>query len=122
MSEQSPFLTVTMAQIYLRQGHLDRAERVYRALLARRPDDASLVRNLEQVRRLRLSQDSPAESAETVARGSEPRLAARASGAAERVSEAIPVVGAQAPRAANRGAEPDPEYSGIGALLRHRVR
>jgi hypothetical protein len=48
--ESGPFVTETMAELYLQQGHRDEALRVYRALLDQRPDDASLrakVANLE---------------------------------------------------------------------------
>lgn len=39
----SPFLTETMAELYLQQGHREEALRVYRALLAQRPGDATLA-------------------------------------------------------------------------------
>lgn len=41
-TESAPFVTETMAELYLQQGHRDEALRVYRALLERRPNDASL--------------------------------------------------------------------------------
>ena len=37
-----PFVTETMAELYLQQGHRDEAVRVYRALLEQRPGDAAL--------------------------------------------------------------------------------
>ena len=40
--DASPFVTETMAELYLRQGHREEALRVYRALLDQRPHDASL--------------------------------------------------------------------------------
>jgi tetratricopeptide (TPR) repeat protein len=40
--ESGPFVTETMAELYLHQGHRDEALRVYRALLDQRPDDATL--------------------------------------------------------------------------------
>ncbi|HYK82452.1 MAG TPA: tetratricopeptide repeat protein [Gemmatimonadales bacterium] len=42
LSRVEPVLTETMAELYLRQGHLDEALRVYQALLAERPGDARL--------------------------------------------------------------------------------
>ena len=41
--ESGPFVTETMAELYLKQGHREEALRVYRALLDQRPDDASLA-------------------------------------------------------------------------------
>jgi hypothetical protein len=38
----SAFVTETMAELYLKQGHRDEALRVYRALLEKRPGDAGL--------------------------------------------------------------------------------
>lgn len=38
-----PFVTETMADLYLQQGHRDEALRVYRALLEQRPGDAGLM-------------------------------------------------------------------------------
>ena len=40
--ESVPFMTETMAELYLQQGHREEALRVYRAVLAQRPGDASL--------------------------------------------------------------------------------
>lgn len=40
--ESSPFVTETMAELYLQQGHRDEALKVYRALLEQRPSDAGL--------------------------------------------------------------------------------
>jgi len=42
-SQSGPFVTETMAELYLQQGHRDEALRVYRALLADRPGDAGLA-------------------------------------------------------------------------------
>ncbi len=42
LSRAEPVLTETMAELFLRQGHVDEALRVYRALLAQRPADARL--------------------------------------------------------------------------------
>ena len=39
----SAFVTETMAELYLKQGHKDEALRVYRALLEKRPGDAGLL-------------------------------------------------------------------------------
>jgi hypothetical protein len=40
--ESGPFVTETMAELYLQQGHRDEALRVYRALLDQKPADAAL--------------------------------------------------------------------------------
>jgi tetratricopeptide (TPR) repeat protein len=40
--ESGPFVTETMAELYLQQGHREEALRVYRALLEQRPSDAPL--------------------------------------------------------------------------------
>ena len=40
--ESGPFVTETMAELYLQQGHREEALRVYRALLEQRPGDAPL--------------------------------------------------------------------------------
>jgi hypothetical protein len=37
-----PFMTETMAELYLRQGHREKALEVYRAVLLQRPDDVAL--------------------------------------------------------------------------------
>ena len=47
LSRAEPVLTETMAELYLRQGHLDEALRVYQALLAQRPSDARLRARVE---------------------------------------------------------------------------
>lgn len=39
--------TVTLAEIYARQGHLDRARAIYEELLAESPDDVDLQRRLD---------------------------------------------------------------------------
>jgi tetratricopeptide (TPR) repeat protein len=43
------FVTETMAELYLRQGHLDSALDIYRQLVERRPDDVSLQGRLREV-------------------------------------------------------------------------
>jgi hypothetical protein len=40
--ESGPFVTETMAELYLQQGHRDEALRVYRALLDQKPGDTAL--------------------------------------------------------------------------------
>ena len=42
VSSSSPFMTETMAELYVQQGHREEALRVYGALLEQRPGDASL--------------------------------------------------------------------------------
>jgi len=49
LSQAEPVLTETMAELYLKQGHQQDALRVYQALLAQRPGDASLRSKVEQL-------------------------------------------------------------------------
>jgi tetratricopeptide (TPR) repeat protein len=49
LSQAEPVLTETMAELYLKQGHPQDALRVYRALLAQRPNDARLKSKVEQL-------------------------------------------------------------------------
>ncbi len=41
--------TATLAEIYARQGHLDRARAIYEELLAESPGDADLQRRLREL-------------------------------------------------------------------------
>jgi tetratricopeptide (TPR) repeat protein len=43
------FVTETMAELYLQQGHLDSALDIYRKLLEQRPNDASLIERVRHV-------------------------------------------------------------------------
>jgi tetratricopeptide (TPR) repeat protein len=43
------FVTETMAELYLEQGHADSALRIYEQLVVQRPDDASLAERLQAV-------------------------------------------------------------------------
>jgi len=61
IAESGPFVTETMAELYLQQGHRDEALRVYRALLEQRPDDAQLLAKLTGLERA-----APSRSAEPV--------------------------------------------------------
>lgn len=54
-ADSGPFVTETMAELYLAQGHREEALRVYRALLDQRPNDASLIAKVASLSR-------PAES------------------------------------------------------------
>ncbi|MCZ6917584.1 MAG: tetratricopeptide repeat protein [Gemmatimonadetes bacterium] len=49
VSEPEPVVTETMAEVYVRQGLLEEARRVYRQLLAQRPDDAGLKARLAEL-------------------------------------------------------------------------
>ena len=69
----SPFVTETMAELYLQQGFRDEALNVYRQLLAQNPDDHGLaerVRNLEHGTRSSLAIDAVSEQIEEEARRS----------------------------------------------------
>jgi tetratricopeptide (TPR) repeat protein len=48
-AEPGPFVTETMAELYLSQGHRDEALRVYRALVDQRPDDEALRAKLARM-------------------------------------------------------------------------
>jgi hypothetical protein len=45
-----PFMTETMAELYLKQGHRDKALEVYQALLSQRPGDATLRARVDSLR------------------------------------------------------------------------
>jgi len=60
LSAAEPLVTETMAELYLQQGHVEDALRVYQALLAFRPGDADLQAKVDQLR---------APRSEPVARG-----------------------------------------------------
>lgn len=49
LSAAEPLLTETMAELYLQQGHVEDALRVYRAMLASRPGDADLQAKVDQL-------------------------------------------------------------------------
>jgi hypothetical protein len=51
----TPFVTETLAELYLRQGHLTEAMAIYHQVAARRPDDAALQ---ERIARLEATQAS----------------------------------------------------------------
>ena len=44
-----PIPTATLAEIYLRQGHLARARDIYARLAAQAPDDEKIVRRLREI-------------------------------------------------------------------------
>ncbi len=72
----SPFVTETMAELYLQQGFRDEALDVYRQLLALNPGDSSLadrVSHLEHGTRSSLAIDSVSEEIEAVAAADELR-------------------------------------------------
>lgn len=56
------FVTETMAQLYLQQGHLEAAVDTYRRLVANRPDDAGLRARMEEAER-RLQGPAPTAAA-----------------------------------------------------------
>ncbi len=49
VSEGEPTATVTLGDLYLRQGHLREAEGIFREVLEREPDNAAAHQGLEQV-------------------------------------------------------------------------
>jgi hypothetical protein len=65
-TQSGPFVTETMAELYLQQGHREEALQVYRALLEQRPGDAPLrakVSSLEAELRRRAAAPAPARPA-----------------------------------------------------------
>ena len=68
----TPFVTETMAELYVQQGHVDRALDVYRQLVQRRPNEAALASRLRELERLAEGPPAPeatapAHAAEAVA-------------------------------------------------------
>jgi hypothetical protein len=64
--DSGPFVTETMAELYLQQGHREEALRVYRALLEQRPGDAALqvrVARLEAEFKPRVAAPAPVRPA-----------------------------------------------------------
>lgn len=47
--ESGPFVTETMAELYLKQGHREEALKVYRALLEQRPEDGALQAKVSEL-------------------------------------------------------------------------
>ena len=75
--ESGPFVTETMAELYLQQGHRDEALRVYRALLEQRPGEAGLLERVSKLEReIAAAADASVAAAPAPAR-SEPRSEAR---------------------------------------------
>jgi tetratricopeptide (TPR) repeat protein len=64
--DSGPFVTETMAELYLRQGHREEALRVYRALLDQRPGDPSLSAKIASL------QTPPTNAASSDLKGDEP--------------------------------------------------
>lgn len=87
--ESGPFVTETMAELYLQQGHKEEALRVYRALAEQRPDNATLrdrVATLEAELTLPAARSAaPADASQTTR---EPRASGAASGAPRASAEA----------------------------------
>ena len=48
-----PAATATLGEIYLRQGHADEAERIFREVLEREPDSGAALAGLERVEEVR---------------------------------------------------------------------
>jgi hypothetical protein len=73
-SEPEPVVTETMAEVYVRQGLLEEARRVYRQLLTQRPEDAGLKARLAE-----LVEAPPPPTAPPAATPAAPEPAARPS-------------------------------------------
>jgi len=104
-----PFVTATIGRIYLEQGHLDRAEAVFRQLLVQRPQDPALDAGLREVarRRAQTAEDrAPATGVST--------RPARTAGPSQQPSAAV----SAAPASRRRPVAASPP--GIASLLRER--
>ena len=60
LSAAEPLVTETMAELYLQQGHVEDALRVYQALLASRPGEADLRAKVDQLSAPRTAAPAPA--------------------------------------------------------------
>ncbi|WP_081425065.1 tetratricopeptide repeat protein [Syntrophotalea carbinolica] len=63
----APFATATVADLYVRQGHLEQARDIYRQLLQAQPDDVSLEQRLTHVETLLAEQPVPESAIESAA-------------------------------------------------------
>jgi hypothetical protein len=76
--DSGPFVTETMAELYLQQGHGEEALRVYRALVDQRPHDPTLRAKVSQLESALSSRPSPpvyqAPSMQTGAGGGGPTI------------------------------------------------
>ncbi len=108
----SPFVTETMAELYLQQGFRDEALSVYRQLLAQNPDDKGLaerVMHLEHGTRSSLAIDSVSEeieAAELRKSGSIPTVPVEPMTAPAMLEEAVPAFLVEAPAAPAAPSEP----------------
>ena len=69
--EPEPVVTETMAEVYVRQGLVEEARRVYRQLMAQRPDDAGLKARLAELVEAPQAEPAPSPAApETAGRPS----------------------------------------------------
>ncbi|MBI2407236.1 MAG: tetratricopeptide repeat protein [Gemmatimonadetes bacterium] len=116
----SPFVTETMAELYLQQGFREEALGVYRQLLAQNPDDHGLaerVRHLEHGTRSSLAIDSVSEEIEAAAVADELRRSGSIPTVpAEPAAPAPEVPAAEAPAAEVPAAEvPTAEVAPVAA-------
>lgn len=127
------FVTATMARIYLKQGHFDRAEQTFRELLAERPDDEDLLRGLADVYLQRAAAlNAPAAESASPALRPSPRTdrPAKPPPPPPRPAPSAPPETPTSPRAtaaqrapareAKREKSGDPGQIGIASLLRSR--
>jgi tetratricopeptide (TPR) repeat protein len=49
MIQDTPFYTQTLAKLYVRQGHYNKAIQIYKHLLNENPGDTGLIRSLNEV-------------------------------------------------------------------------
>jgi hypothetical protein len=94
------FITETMAELYLQQGHREQALDIYRLLLAQRPTDVSLLDRIA-----RLQQGTPVAPTERTVRAFFGRFANRRPPGAHAESELAPEAG---PMAADAPAPEEP--------------
>ena len=100
LSAAEPLLTETMAELYLQQGHVEDALRVYQALLASRPGDADLRAKVDQLSAPRSAPAAAAAAPETPEAPETPGAAAPPAPAAQTAVEFLRSVFHGAPGAA----------------------
>lgn len=94
--ESGPFVTETMAELYLQQGHRDEARRVYRALLEQRPGDAQLLAKLANLE-APIAAPPPAASAPAVEPGAGSGRSAPSAPAGPTIKDLLRLVASRRP-------------------------
>lgn len=103
------FITETMAELYLQQGHREQARDIYRLLLAQRPGDVSLLNRIA-----RLEQPAPAAPLERTVRAFFGRFANRRPPGVRTETDITPVAVSAVPEPA-AAEEPPPLGESVAA-------